>query len=267
MGPNAKARWKRYHKIDKGRKPRRQYGVLYPQPPRRKKLEGSKPPVDPVDSDAYSVHQVLNAPKRKPTNKAPKKKEEESEEEESADEKSRTEEEAQSGGEEGHAAEAIYVNPPRPPNPPMASESKRGYSRIRKWRLKKARQQAEDDKATDEKKEKMSYGSPYCQRCREVDELTLVPVADDAMYLSLDDDFGGDDNLKLRVIRYRRKKWLTGGFDADCHPSYLTFGGIFQPYHYRFVVGFDRMVHGSVKYAINEYNRLKEFFFLLKLVC
>ncbi|CAI0411259.1 unnamed protein product, partial [Linum tenue] len=263
MGPNAKARWKRYHKIDKGRKPRRQYGVLYPQPPRRKKLEGSKPPVDPVDSDAFLVHRVLNDPKRKPTNKAPKKKEEETpkkKEEESADEKSRTEEEeAQSGGEEGHAAEAIYVNPPRPPNSPMPSESKRGYSRIRKWRLKKARQQAEDD----DKKEKMSYGSPYCQRCRQVDELTLVPLADDAMYLSPDDDFGGDQNLKLRVIRYRRKKWLTGGFDADCHPSYLTFGGIFQPYHYRFVVGFDRMVNGSVKYAISEYNRLKEFFFLL----
>ncbi|CAI0400158.1 unnamed protein product [Linum tenue] len=74
----------------------------------------------------------------------------------------------------------------------------------------------------DQKKPKwpqLRYGIGRCKRCRELDKLKLKPKPDDHDYIGQSDDFEGDEELMLRVIHYRRKCEVTGGFDVDCPPS------------------------------------------------
>ncbi|CAI0400159.1 unnamed protein product, partial [Linum tenue] len=55
---------------------------------------------------------------------------------------------------------------------------------------------------------KLQYGIGRCKRCRELDK--LKPKPDENDYIWQDEDFGGDEELMLWVIHYRRKCEVTG---------------------------------------------------------
>ncbi|CAN1234615.1 hypothetical protein LINPERPRIM_LOCUS4264 [Linum perenne] len=54
------------------------------------------------------------------------------------------------------------------------------------------------------------YGNVRCKRCRQLAELKLQSKPDDDEYVCPDDDFYDDEELRLRVIHYRRTLDLNG---------------------------------------------------------
>ncbi|CAL1376333.1 unnamed protein product [Linum trigynum] len=82
------------------------------------------------------------------------------------------------------------------------------------------------------------------------------PKEDDPKYIFEDGVFVGED-VKLRVIHYRRKKWVTGCFYADCRPAHPGHGGIFHREHYRHILNMDEAIHSAVTFVINEYETVK----------
>ncbi|CAI0422460.1 unnamed protein product [Linum tenue] len=96
-----------------------------------------------------------------------------------------------------------------------------------------------------------------CVRCLAVGELKLVPKDDDSNYVLKSDDFKGDEELKLRVIHYRRKKRISGCFYADCPPNYPSFEGIFYYEHFPETPDKKQKLYKSLEFAIGKYNREK----------
>ncbi|CAL1369133.1 unnamed protein product [Linum trigynum] len=97
-----------------------------------------------------------------------------------------------------------------------------------------------------------------CKRCRELDKLKLEPKPDDHDYIGQSDDFKGDEELMLRVIHYRRKCKVTGGFDVDCPPS-SEYGYIYRLEHYHTIDrNFDKKVERAVKFVVDTYNQQKD---------
>ncbi|CAN1234617.1 hypothetical protein LINPERPRIM_LOCUS4265 [Linum perenne] len=56
----------------------------------------------------------------------------------------------------------------------------------------------------------LRYGNVRCKRCRQLAELKLQSKPDDDEYVYRNDDFFGDEELRLRVIHYRRTMWQNG---------------------------------------------------------
>ncbi|CAL1377754.1 unnamed protein product [Linum trigynum] len=96
-----------------------------------------------------------------------------------------------------------------------------------------------------------------CVRCLAVGELKLVPKNDDSNYVVKSDDFKGDEELKLRVIHYRRKKWISGCFYADCPPNYPSFEGIYYYEHLPVTPDTKQKLDKSLQFAIDKYNKEK----------
>ncbi|CAI0419244.1 unnamed protein product [Linum tenue] len=108
------------------------------------------------------------------------------------------------------------------------------------------------------------YGKRSCQRCQKLREREFKPKDDDCNYLYDKDDFEGDEELKLRVIHHRKKKWITGGFYADCQPAYTRYGGIYHQEHHWEVLNLDEMIRSSVRFVIKQYKKLKGHGLILK---
>ncbi|CAN1175999.1 hypothetical protein LINPERHAP2_LOCUS32277 [Linum perenne] len=99
----------------------------------------------------------------------------------------------------------------------------------------------------------LRYGNVRCKRCRQLAELKLQSKPDDDEYVYRNDDFFGDEELRLRVIHYRRTMWQNGCFDVDCFPNYPSFGAVYHRDHYYVFPNFDKLLWKSLKFAINTY--------------
>ncbi|CAN0928494.1 hypothetical protein LINGRAHAP2_LOCUS36535 [Linum grandiflorum] len=112
--------------------------------------------------------------------------------------------------------------------------------------------------------ELLYYGDIRCKCCRELAKLKLEHQPDDLEYVyPSDDNFFGDEELRLRVIHYRRERWMTGCFDVGCHPNFPSFGGTFHRDHFK-GQNFDRMIGSCARSTIAEYceKEKKELVFL-----
>ncbi|CAN0928490.1 hypothetical protein LINGRAHAP2_LOCUS36531 [Linum grandiflorum] len=106
-----------------------------------------------------------------------------------------------------------------------------------------------------------------CKCCAELAKLKLEPQPDDDEYASPDEDFFGDEELRLRVIHYRRERWMTGCFDVGCYPNLPSFSGVYHREHLRrrwSYPEFDRLMKVCVELAFKKYRQVekKELVFL-----
>ncbi|CAN0928491.1 hypothetical protein LINGRAHAP2_LOCUS36532 [Linum grandiflorum] len=109
------------------------------------------------------------------------------------------------------------------------------------------------------------YYNIHCKCCRELAKLKLEPQSDDDEYASPDEDFYGDEELRLRVIHYRRERWMTGCFDVGCYPNLPSFSGCFHRDHlHRLFTNFDRLMKVCVELVFKQYRQVekKELVFL-----
>ncbi|CAI0419492.1 unnamed protein product [Linum tenue] len=97
----------------------------------------------------------------------------------------------------------------------------------------------------------------YCDSCRKMAKTEMKEEYDDDDYIYEDDDFGGDDTLKLRMIHYRRNLTLNGCFYADCPPPQYYMYASTQPhsgYHFKYQQGFDDTVQDCAEFAVETFN-------------
>ncbi|CAI0419510.1 unnamed protein product [Linum tenue] len=99
------------------------------------------------------------------------------------------------------------------------------------------------------------YEGIYCDSCRKMAKTEMKEEYDDDDYVYEDDDFGGDNTLKLRMIHYRRNVALNGPFYADCPPSYPSVGLLpHSRYHFKNEPEFEETVEDCAEFAIETYN-------------
>ncbi|CAN1234614.1 hypothetical protein LINPERPRIM_LOCUS4264 [Linum perenne] len=149
--------------------------------------------------------------------------------------------------------------PPKSWYPPMSSESPEDSERWEPPELPSPPEWMtipvpEEPDLSPDSPTPLSYGNVRCKRCRQLAELKLQSKPDDDEYVCPDDDFYDDEELRLRVIHYRRTLDLNGVcFDVDCFPNYQSYGGVYHKDHYYLFPNFDKMIWKSLKFAINTY--------------
>ncbi|CAL1376512.1 unnamed protein product [Linum trigynum] len=99
-----------------------------------------------------------------------------------------------------------------------------------------------DSFGDDEFPELTYYVGTYCDSCRRMAKTEMKEEYDDDDYIYEDDDFGGDDTLKLRMIHYRRNLRVNGCFYADCPPQSTLYPG------------FDDTVQDCAEFAVETFN-------------
>ncbi|CAN1730496.1 hypothetical protein LINPERHAP1_LOCUS961 [Linum perenne] len=115
-------------------------------------------------------------------------------------------------------------------------------------RYRKRSESSEEDSSSDDR-------CKPCKRCREIKNMKFGHSSDDPSFVKRSDIFNGDEELRLRVIHYRRIMKLSGGFDADCIPDIGYLGprpiDHFRQYRYSH---FDEILRSSVKFVFDTYR-------------